>query len=67
MKAYVHTKKQDVRVWVAEVVSATDYHHRGPHAYTFRSKPHPLPTTARKEAEDWATRHDYTLVTAEQI
>ena len=67
MKAYVHTKKEGVRAWIAEVVSATDYHNRGPHANSYRTKPHPLPTIARIEAEDWATRNGYTLVTAEQI
>jgi len=67
MKAYVATEKHGVRAWTADVVTEQDYHQRGPHAHSYRTEPYALPTTARMQAEDWATRNGYTLVTSEQI
>lgn len=67
MKAYVSTEKHGVRAWTADVVTEQDYHERGPHAHSFRTPAHPLPTTARAEAEAWASRNGYRVVPVESI
>jgi hypothetical protein len=67
VRAYINAYKQAVEAWVAEVISEQDYHERGAHAFTWRTREHKLPTTARKEAEAWADRNGYTLVTVEQM